>query len=99
MQRLFNQHPKLRPLSWIRISRPPLGPLDPPLLTLIMPLQPRVKTPKRRQTAVDEALGLPATASLFCGFSFSCSLPPRLCKLRGVEDEFSLSDFLASIGY
>jgi len=75
MQRLFRRHRKPWPLRWIRISRPPLGLLHPRLLTLMMPLQPRAKTPKRRQTAVDEAPGLPATDSLFCGFSFTFSLP------------------------
>jgi len=75
MQRLFRRHRKPRPLRWIRISRPPLGRLHPRLLTLMMPLQPRAKTPKRRQRAGDEAPGLPATDSLFCGFSFTFSLP------------------------
>jgi len=75
MQRLFRRHSKPRPLRWIRISRPPLRLLHPRLLRLMMPLQPRAKTPKRRQRAVDEAPGLPATDSLFCGFSFTFSLP------------------------
>jgi len=75
MQRLFYRHHKPRPLRWIRISRPPLGLLHPQLLTLMMPLQPLAKTPKRRQRAVDEAPALPATDSLFCGFSFTFSLP------------------------
>jgi len=75
MQRLFRRHGKPRPLRWIRISRPPLGLLHPRLQTLMMPLQPRAKTPKRRQRAVDEAPGLRATDSLFCGFSFTFSLP------------------------
>jgi len=77
--RIFQSQPhpfnKPRPLRWIRISRPPLGLLHPRLLTLMMPLQPRAKTPKRRQRAVDQAPGLPATDSLFCGFSFPFSLP------------------------
>jgi len=75
MQRLFRRHRTPRPLRWIRISRPPLGLLHPRLLTLMMPLQPRAKTPKRRQRVVDEAPGLPATDSLFCGFYFTFSLP------------------------
>jgi len=51
------------------------GPPHSRLVTLMMPLQPRAKTPKRRQRAVDEAPALPATDSLFCGFSFTFSLP------------------------
>jgi len=43
MQRLFRLHRKLRPLRWIRISRPPLGLLHPQLLTLMMALQLRPK--------------------------------------------------------
>jgi len=75
MQRLFRRHRKPRPLRWIRISRPPLGLLHPRLLPLLMPLQLRAKTPTRRQRAVDDAPGLPATDSLFCVFSFTFSLP------------------------
>jgi len=75
MQGLFRRHRKPRPLRWLRISRPPLGLLHPRLLTHMMPLQPRAKIPKRPQRAVDEAPGLPATDSLFCGFSFTFSLP------------------------
>jgi len=75
MPRRFRRHHKPWPLRWIRISRPPLGLLHPRLLTLIMPLQPGAKTLKRRQRAVDQAPALPATDSLFCGFSFTFSLP------------------------
>jgi len=75
MQRPFRPHHKPRPLRWIRISRPPLGILHPQLLTLMMPLQPRAKTPKHRQRAVEEAPWLPATDSLFRRFSFTFSLP------------------------
>jgi len=75
MHRQFHRHRKPLPLRWIRISRPPLGLLHPQLLTLMRPLQLRAKTPKRCQRAVDEAPGLPATDSLFCGFSFTFSLP------------------------
>jgi len=75
MQKLFRRHRKPWPLGWIRISRPPLGPLHPRLLTLMIPLQPRAKTRKRRQRAVNQAPGLPASDSLFCGFSFTFSLP------------------------
>jgi len=65
MQRLFRRDRKPRPLCWIRISRPPLGHLYPQLLTLMMPLQPRAKTSKCCQMAVDQGTGLPATDSLF----------------------------------
>jgi len=75
MPRLFGRHRKPRALRWIRISRPPLGLLHPWLLTLFMPRQRRAKTPKRRHRAIDQAPGLPATDSLFCGFSFTFSLP------------------------
>ena len=52
------------------------------------------KAPKRRQMAVKEAPGLPATDCLSCGFSFPFSLPLCLSKLRSLDVEFSPSDFL-----
>jgi len=57
MQRRFRRHRKPQPLRWIWISRPAMGLLHPRLLTLMMPLQPRAKTPKRRQRAVHKAPG------------------------------------------
>ena len=88
MQILFNQHRKLRPLPWVRISRPPLGILHPQLLTLMILLQPVGKTPKRCQTAVDEVPGLLATNSVFCGIPFTISLPVSWCTLRSLYVEF-----------
>ena len=67
-----------------------LGLLHPQLLTLMMPLQLLAKNPEHRQIAVDEVLGLPPTYSLFCGFSFTFSLPVRTCMFSSLDVEFSL---------
>ena len=45
MYTLFHLHREPQPLRWIRISRPPLGPLHPRVLTLMILLHPQAKHP------------------------------------------------------